>query len=108
MNADNTSIEAIKLRKTFKVKNREGGLLTSGKYLQIEAVKDISFTIQKGDIVSFIGSNGAGKSTTIKMLTGILIPDSGSIRIGGLDFRKKRQEIMMKVGVVFGQRSVNP
>ena len=104
MNADNTSIEAIKLRKTFKVKNREGGLLTSGKYLQIEAVKDISFTIQKGDIVSFIGSNGAGKSTT----TGILIPDSGSIRIGGLDFRKKRREIMMKVGVVFGQRSVNP
>lgn len=106
MNMDNASIEAIGLRKTFKVKNREGGLLAAGKYSQVEAVKDISFTIQKGDIVGFIGSNGAGKSTTIKMLTGILIPDSGSIRINGLDYRKKRREIMMKIGVVFGQRSV--
>ncbi len=106
MNTDNTSIEAIELRKSFKVKNREGGLLSAKKYLQIEAVKDISFTIQKGDIVGFIGSNGAGKSTTIKMLTGILIPDSGSMRINGLDYKKKRREIMMKIGVVFGQRSV--
>lgn len=104
MNTDNISIEAIELRKTFKVKNREG--LTARKYSQIEAVKDISFTIQKGDIVGFIGSNGAGKSTTIKLLTGILIPDGGSIRINGLDYRKKRREIMMKIGVVFGQRSV--
>lgn len=106
MNTDNTSIEAIELRKSFKVKNREGGLLSAKKYLQIESVKDISFTIQKGDIVGFIGSNGAGKSTTIKMLTGILIPDSGSMRINGLDYKKKRREIMMKIGVVFGQRSV--
>ncbi len=106
MNTDNSSIEAIELRKSFKVKNREGGILAAKKYSQIEAVKDISFTIQKGDIVGFIGSNGAGKSTTIKMLTGILIPDSGSIRINGLDYRKKRREIMMKIGVVFGQRSV--
>lgn len=106
MSADHISIEAIELRKTFKVKNREGGLWTTRKYSWIEAVKDISFTIQKGDIVGFIGSNGAGKSTMIKMLTGILIPDSGSIRINGLDYRKKRREIMMKIGVVFGQRSV--
>lgn len=106
MSADHISIEAKELRKTFKVKNREGGLWTAGKYSRIEAVKDISFTIQKGDIVGFIGSNGAGKSTTLKMLTGILIPDSGSIRINGLDYRKKRREIMMKIGVVFGQRSV--
>lgn len=106
MNTDHTSIEAIELRKTFQVRNREGGLLAPRKYSQIEAVKGISFTIQKGDIVGFIGSNGAGKSTTIKMLTGILTPDSGSIRINGLDYKKKRREIMMKVGVVFGQRSV--
>lgn len=106
MNPEHISIEAIELRKTFTVKNREGRLLTAKKYSQIEAVKDISFTIQKGDIVGFIGSNGAGKSTTIKMLTGILIPDSGCIRINGLDYKKKRREIMMKIGVVFGQRSV--
>lgn len=106
MNTDHISIEAIELTKTFTVKNRKGGLLTAKKYSRIEAVKDISFTIQKGDIVGFIGSNGAGKSTTLKMLTGILLPDSGSIRIDGLDYRKKRREIMMKIGVVFGQRSV--
>ncbi|MDD5934325.1 MAG: ATP-binding cassette domain-containing protein [Clostridiales bacterium] len=103
---DNISIEAVELRKTFKVKNREGHLPIRKRYTQIEAVKDISFSIQRGDVVGFIGSNGAGKSTTIKMLTGILMPDSGSIRIKGLDYRKKRKEIMMMIGVVFGQRSV--
>lgn len=70
------------------------------------AVNDISFTIQTGDIVGFIGANGAGKSTTIKMLTGILTPDKGTISVNGLNFNENRKEIMRKIGVVFGQRSV--
>lgn len=80
--------------------------MTGRNYAQIEAVKDVSFTIQKGDIAGFVGANGAGKSTTIKMLAGILVPDGGSIRIDGMDYRKRRREIMMKIGGVFGQRSV--
>ena len=56
--------------------------------------------------MGFIGANGAGKSTTIKMLTGILTPDKGIISINGLTFKKNRKEIMQKIGVVFGQRSV--
>lgn len=106
MKSEQISIEASALRKTFRVKRNEGGFLTGRNYAQIEAVKDVSFTIQKGDIAGFIGANGAGKSTTIKMLAGILMPDGGSIRIDGMDYRKRRREIMMKIGVVFGQRSV--
>lgn len=106
MKSEQISIEASALRKTFRVKRNEGGFLTGRNYAQIEAVKDVSFTIQKGDIAGFIGANGAGKSTTIKMLAGILMPDGGSIMIDGMDYRKRRREIMMKIGVVFGQRSV--
>lgn len=106
MKSEQISIEASALRKTFRVKRNEGGFLTGRNYAQIEAVKDVSFTIQKGDIAGFIGANGAGKSTTIKMLAGILMPDGGSIRIDGMDYRKRRREIMKKIGVVFGQRSV--
>lgn len=76
------------------------------QYSFTPAVNDISFTIQTGDIVGFIGANGAGKSTTIKMLTGILTPDKGIISINGLTFKKNRKEIMQKIGVVFGKRSV--
>lgn len=107
MNMDNISIEAINIKKTFKIKNRaEDRCLGASRHIQATAVNNISFTIQKGDIVGFIGPNGAGKSTTIKMLTGILVPDCGGIRINGLDYKKNRREIMMKIGVVFGQRSV--
>lgn len=106
MKSEQISIEASALSKTFLVKRNEGGFLTGRKYAQIEAVKDVSFTIQKGDSAGFIGANGAGKSTTIKMLAGILMPDGGSIRIDGMDYRKRRREIMMKIGGVFGQRSV--
>ena len=70
------------------------------------AVDNISFTIPGGEIVGFIGPNGAGKSTTIKMMTGILTPDNGSISINGMNFKKNRKEIMLKTGVVFGQKSV--
>ena len=106
MDVGDISIEALNLRKTFKVRKRDGGFTFINRYSQIEAVRDISFSIQKGDIVGFIGPNGAGKSTTVKMLTGILMPDDGSIQINGMDYRKNRRDIMKKIGVVFGQRSV--
>lgn len=70
------------------------------------AVNDISFSIPTGEIAAFIGPNGAGKSTTIKMLTGILTPDSGSVSINNLSFSKGRKKIMLRIGTVFGQKSV--
>ena len=99
------------ISKTFKVAKRERGLLASlksffkRKYTYIEAVKDISFQIEKGEIVGYIGPNGAGKSTTIKILSGILTPDSGTCTIGGLTPWKTREEYVSKIGVVFGARS---
>lgn len=105
------SITVEHLTKSYKIKNHSA-INNTVKHLVIPqysftpAVNDISFTIQTGDIVGFIGANGAGKSTTIKMLTGILTPDKGIISINGLTFKKNRKEIMQKIGVVFGQRSV--
>lgn len=105
------SITVEHLTKSYKIKNRSA-INNTVKHLVIPqysftpAVNDISFTIQTGDIVGFIGANGAGKSTTIKMLTGILTPDKGIISINGLTFKKNRKEIMQKIGVVFGERSV--
>lgn len=80
------------------------GLFSTEKVIK-SAVSDISFTIQDGEIVGYIGSNGAGKSTTIKMMTGILKPTSGECRINGIDPSKKRKENAKNIGVVFGQRT---
>ena len=104
-------IEVKNLNKTFKVLKREGGIKSTIKtyfkrnYTTIDAVKDISFDIKKGEIVGYIGPNGAGKSTTIKMLTGILNKDSGSIKILGMDPFKERVKYVKEIGVVFGQKS---
>ncbi|MBQ3835578.1 MAG: ATP-binding cassette domain-containing protein [Treponema sp.] len=70
------------------------------------AVDKVSFEIPDGQITAFIGPNGAGKSTTIKMLTGILTPDGGSVSVNGLSYPKDRKKIMLKIGTVFGQKSV--
>lgn len=72
---------------------------------RIQAVKDMSFDIEQGDFVGFIGENGAGKSTMIKMMSGILYPTSGEIITSGIIPYKKRKENAMNIGVVFGQRS---
>ncbi len=104
-------IDVKNINKTFKVTKRRGGLKSSLKsffkreYIYIEAVKDISFEIEKGEIVGYIGPNGAGKSTTIKMLCGILTPDSGSIKVNKLSPNKDREKYVSNIGVVFGQRS---
>ena len=99
------------ISKTFKVAKRNSGLRAALKsffkreYTIIDAVKDVSFEIEKGEIVGYIGPNGAGKSTTIKMLSGILLPTAGNIKVGGLDPFKDRSKYVSKIGVVFGQRS---
>src|ERR1700732_4608719 len=84
------AIDVQQLRKEFQVQQNRGGLkgafqdLFKREYKLVTAVKDISFQIPKGEICGYIGENGAGKSTTIKMLTGILVPTSGSVRTCGL------------------------
>lgn len=72
---------------------------------KFRAVDGISFAIEKGEIVGLIGPNGAGKSTTIKMLTGILMPTEGEIRIDGITPWQKKRQFHKSIGVVFGQRS---
>ena len=99
------------LNKTFKVYTRDSGLknafrsLFKREYKIVNAVKNISFNINKGEIVGYIGPNGAGKSTTIKMLCGILKPDSGVINVGGYNPFNDRIKFVKNVGVVFGQKS---
>lgn len=105
------AIDVQDLRKEFRVqKNREGlsGALKDlfkREYREVAAVKDISFQIPQGEICGYIGENGAGKSTTIKMLTGILVPTSGKLNVNGYVPYKDREKFVNGIGVVFGQRS---
>lgn len=103
-------IEASHLYKTFRVrapKQPNGGIRSFLRLDSIdkEAVRDVSFSINKGEFTGFIGPNGAGKSTTIKMLSGILHPTSGEVRLGGINPHRKRKEAARSLGVLFGQRS---
>lgn len=104
-------IEVKHICKTFKVPLKSvgkfGTLKTffSRKYKYIKAIDDISFSIKKGEIVGYIGPNGAGKSTTIKILSGILVPDSGNVLIKKQIPWKDRKKYVSSIGVVFGQRS---
>ncbi|MCL6617896.1 MAG: ATP-binding cassette domain-containing protein, partial [Anoxybacillus ayderensis] len=79
--------------------------LFTRNYKIIRAVDDISFTVKQGEMVGYIGENGAGKSTTIKMLTGILTPTSGRVVVNGMNPHKERERFVQTIGVVFGQRS---
>jgi ABC-2 type transport system ATP-binding protein len=71
----------------------------------VRAVDDVSLSVEPGELVGYIGPNGAGKSTTIKMLTGILVPSSGTVRVAGVDPQRRRVELARRIGVVFGQRT---
>lgn len=99
------------LTKTFKTFHRKEGIggavynLFKRDYRQVLAVDHISFEIQDGEFIGYIGPNGAGKSTTIKMLTGILAPTSGDIRVAGFIPWKQRRKYVRHIGVVFGQRT---
>jgi ABC-2 type transport system ATP-binding protein len=104
-------IETVDLCKTFRSIKREPGIrgafaaLFSRDYEEKAAVHHVSFSLEPGEVVGYIGPNGAGKSTTIKMLTGILVPTSGQIRVAGLVPHEQRQANAENIGVVFGQRS---
>ena len=79
--------------------------LFSRKYEEIRAVDGISFTVPDGEIVGYIGANGAGKSTTIKMMCGILTPTSGTVFVDGVEPYRKRRQVAQHIGVVFGQKT---
>jgi len=96
-------IEVQGLHRAFTVRRRNGRFRRTTSV--VDAVRDLSFTVQRGEMVGYIGPNGAGKSTTIKMLTGILQSSSGSIRVAGIDPGSDRVELSRRIGVVFGQRT---
>lgn len=104
-------IEVENLRKDFKSYSSREGLkgafrdLFTRNYKTLNAVNDISLSVNRGEMVGYIGENGAGKSTTIKMLTGILTPTSGTVRVNGMNPHKEREKFVATIGVVFGQRS---
>ena len=104
-------IEVKNISKTFKVAKRGSGLKNGIKsffkrdYITIDAASNINFEVDKGEIVGYIGPNGAGKSTTIKILSGILVPDSGTVKVDGLVPWLDRKKYVSNIGVVFGQRS---
>ena len=104
-------IELKQVCKTFVLRKRQKGLLGAmrGAFSRekelVRAVRDVSFSVEEGELVGYIGPNGAGKSTTIKMMSGILTPDSGEMNIMGRTPWKERRAHVAQIGVVFGQRS---
>lgn len=96
-------IELRDVRKTFNVYRRRGRIRR--ERTSVDAVAGISFQIERGEMVGYVGPNGAGKSTTVKMLTGILVPSSGHIRVLDLEPTRQRIELAKRIGVVFGQRT---
>ncbi|WP_201716107.1 ABC transporter ATP-binding protein [Rossellomorea arthrocnemi] len=105
------AIEVNHLRKEFKAFSSRSGLkgafrdLFTRNYKVVPAVNDISFHVKQGEMVGYIGENGAGKSTTIKMLTGILTPTGGELTVNGMNPHRDRERFVQTIGVVFGQRS---
>jgi ABC-2 type transport system ATP-binding protein len=106
-----TMIKTVGLSKTFRVAHRRPGVLGGFRSIvdpeirRVEAVRDLDLTVEQGEMIGLIGPNGAGKSTTIKMLTGILVPSGGEMRVAGLNPVQQRRELARRIGVVFGQRS---
>ena len=104
-------IEVQHLCKTFRVARRGAGFgqavktLFHREYEEVKALDDVSFSISEGEMVGYIGPNGAGKSSTIKILSGILTPDSGVCSINGRIPWKNRTAHVKDIGVVFGQRT---
>ncbi|MFB6145260.1 MAG: ATP-binding cassette domain-containing protein [Candidatus Nanohaloarchaea archaeon] len=104
-------IDAEDLSKTFRVYKQGEGIrgylksFVSREYEEIEAVKDLDLEIESGEMIGYIGANGAGKSTTVKMLTGILEPSSGNIEVDGRNPHDNRKANAMNIGVVFGQKT---
>ncbi|MDC7223777.1 MAG: ABC transporter ATP-binding protein [Spirochaetales bacterium] len=104
-------IEVRDLVKTYRIAEREAGLsgsvrgLFKRRYREIRALDGISLNIDKGELVGYIGPNGAGKSTTVKVLSGILVPDSGTCLVNGRVPWENRKEHVARIGTVFGQKT---
>jgi ABC-2 type transport system ATP-binding protein len=104
-------IDVQRLEKTFRVAEHRAGLrgsvasLVHRQYQVVRAVRDVSFSIERGEMVGCLGPNGAGKSTTIKMLTGILVPTGGHLEVFGMVPHRRRKQVAQRIGVVFGQRT---
>ncbi|GAA2224568.1 ATP-binding cassette domain-containing protein [Streptomyces indiaensis] len=100
---DSGFIELDGVEKVFDVRRKTGFMKRAVR--QVRAVDAISFRVERGEMVGYIGPNGAGKSTTIKMLTGILTPSAGRLRVAGIDPSRERKRLAHRIGVVFGQRT---
>ncbi|MBT3152955.1 ATP-binding cassette domain-containing protein [Streptomyces sp. CHD11] len=100
---DDGFIELDGVEKVFEVRRRTGFMRRERR--SVRAVDSLSFTVARGEMVGYIGPNGAGKSTTIKMLTGILAPSAGRLRVAGIDPSRERTRLAHRMGVVFGQRT---
>lgn len=104
-------VEATGLTKVYRSRIKQPGLKASirafyrPEYREVTAVRGVNLSVKPGERLAFIGPNGAGKSTTIKMLTGILTPTSGKVRVLGLDPMAQRRELARRIGTVFGQKS---
>ena len=104
-------ITISELAKHYQVPEREGGLkaavtsLFNRKYKTIKAVNEISFTIEAGEVVGFLGPNGAGKTTTLKMLSGLLHPTSGEVRVLGFEPRHRPHDYLRQITLVMGNRN---
>ncbi|GAU68017.1 putative ABC transporter ATP-binding protein [Streptomyces sp. NBRC 110611] len=101
--AERPLIEVDGAEKVFSVRRRTGRLRRTRQ--EVRAVDGITFRVPRGEMVGYIGPNGAGKSTTIKMLTGILTPSGGRLRVAGIDPARERTRLARRIGVVFGQRT---
>lgn len=103
------AVELDDIRKTFTVYRSRPGAKALGRLRRertlVHAVDGVSFSIEAGEMVGYVGPNGAGKSTTVKMLTGILVPSSGRVRVAGLEPTRRRVDLARRIGVVFGQRT---
>lgn len=100
---DEAVIQLEHVSKEFVLRKRAGRFRR--EKVVVRAVDDVSLSVGAGELLGYIGPNGAGKSTSIKMLTGILVPSSGSIRVAGVDPQRRRVELARRIGVVFGQRT---
>ncbi|HET7837396.1 MAG TPA: ATP-binding cassette domain-containing protein, partial [Variovorax sp.] len=104
-------IRVERLVKTYRISERDPGLrgamrgLLQRRHRTVEALSGVSFALERGELLGFIGPNGAGKSTTIKILAGILRPDSGRVEVAGRDPFADREQHVGRIGVVFGQRT---
>ncbi len=104
-------IRVKNLVKRFRIAQRQPGFwgavsgLFQREYKTIKALEDVSFSIEPGELIGYIGPNGAGKSTTVKILSGILVPNSGEVEVLGKTPWKNRIETVKHIGVVFGQRT---